>query len=64
MDENNDEQSQRYELEINQRKKSIDSHSFTDEVAVRIDKFHTRLETLRIKHQATKQSYEPHLKGF
>ena len=50
--------------EIDQDVHLLKGHKFTDSEANQIDAIEKTLQTLRVKHEATKQSYKPHLKDF
>lgn len=50
--------------EIDQDVLRLKGHKFTDSEGSLIDQIEKSLQALRVKHEATKQSYQPHLKDF
>jgi len=50
--------------EIDQDVLRLKGHKFTDSEGSLIDQIEKNLQALRVKHEATKQSYKPHLKDF
>lgn len=54
----------RFELEAKRHQSELEQFSITEDLAQSLDRVHEKLRDLRVKHQAIRKTYEPHLRDF